>query len=150
MTTDLHTRLQNEADLCRNDGAEDIAALLDEAAAALAATPSTSPAAAAFECKAAKVDGVLCANEECDIAAGHRPAPAVERGVAEERERLLREAEAQVSHLIVDLVVEREDCDGLSYYWPKGGLLFSNLIGALIRWREQARAALFTTGKEQA
>lgn len=28
-----------------------------------------------FECRAAKADGVLCANEECDIAAGHRQAP---------------------------------------------------------------------------
>lgn len=33
--TDLISRLQDEADLCRNDGATDIAALLDEAAAAL-------------------------------------------------------------------------------------------------------------------
>lgn len=35
MTTDLATRLSDEADLCRNDGADDIARLLDEAAAAL-------------------------------------------------------------------------------------------------------------------
>lgn len=34
--TDLISRLQDEADLCRNDGATDIAALLDEAAEALA------------------------------------------------------------------------------------------------------------------
>ena len=33
--TDLISRLQDEADLCRNDGANDIAALLDEAVAAL-------------------------------------------------------------------------------------------------------------------
>jgi hypothetical protein len=33
--TDLISRLQDEADLCRNDGASDIAALLDEAAEAL-------------------------------------------------------------------------------------------------------------------
>ena len=33
--TDLISRLQDEADLCRNDGATDIAALLDEAVAAL-------------------------------------------------------------------------------------------------------------------
>jgi hypothetical protein len=32
---DLISRLQDEADLCRNDGADDIAALLDEAVAAL-------------------------------------------------------------------------------------------------------------------
>ena len=31
----LLDRLQDEADLCRNDGADDIAALLDEAVAAL-------------------------------------------------------------------------------------------------------------------
>lgn len=36
--TDLILRLQNEADLCRNDGATDIAALLDEAAGALSET----------------------------------------------------------------------------------------------------------------
>ncbi len=30
--TNLISRLQDEADLCRNDGASDIAALLDEAA----------------------------------------------------------------------------------------------------------------------
>lgn len=35
--TDLISRLQDEADLCRNDGATDIAALLDEAVAALQA-----------------------------------------------------------------------------------------------------------------
>lgn len=33
--TDLISRLQDEADLCRNDGANDIAALLDEATEAL-------------------------------------------------------------------------------------------------------------------
>lgn len=33
--TDLISRLQDEADLCRNDGATDIAALMDEAVAAL-------------------------------------------------------------------------------------------------------------------
>lgn len=33
--TDLISRLQDEADLCRNDGATDIAALLDEAVEAL-------------------------------------------------------------------------------------------------------------------
>jgi hypothetical protein len=33
--TDLISRLQDEADLCRNDGATDIAALLDEAVIAL-------------------------------------------------------------------------------------------------------------------
>ncbi len=33
--TDLISRLQDEADLCRNDGASDIAALLDEATEAL-------------------------------------------------------------------------------------------------------------------
>ena len=33
--TDLISRLQDEADLCRNDGASDIAALLDEAVAAI-------------------------------------------------------------------------------------------------------------------
>lgn len=33
--TDLISRLQDEADLCRNDGATDIAALLDEATEAL-------------------------------------------------------------------------------------------------------------------
>lgn len=33
--TDLISRLQDEADLCRNDGASDIAALLDEAVGAL-------------------------------------------------------------------------------------------------------------------
>ncbi len=33
--TDLISRLQDEADLCRNDGANDIAALLDEAMEAL-------------------------------------------------------------------------------------------------------------------
>lgn len=33
--TDLISRLQDEADLCRNDGANDIAALLDEAVEAL-------------------------------------------------------------------------------------------------------------------
>lgn len=33
--TDLILRLQDEADLCRNDGASDIAALLDEAAEAM-------------------------------------------------------------------------------------------------------------------
>lgn len=33
--TDLILRLQDEADLCRNEGADDIAALLDEAVAAL-------------------------------------------------------------------------------------------------------------------
>lgn len=33
--TDLISRLQDEADLCRNDGADDIAALLDEAVEAL-------------------------------------------------------------------------------------------------------------------
>ena len=31
--TDLISRLQNEADLCRNEGADDVAALLDDAAA---------------------------------------------------------------------------------------------------------------------
>ena len=35
--SDLISRLQDEADLCRNEGADDIAALLDEAAAAVAA-----------------------------------------------------------------------------------------------------------------
>jgi len=35
--TDLISRLQDEADLCRNDGASDIAALLDEAVSALQA-----------------------------------------------------------------------------------------------------------------
>lgn len=35
--TDLISRLQDEADLCRNEGASDIAALLDEAVAALQA-----------------------------------------------------------------------------------------------------------------
>jgi hypothetical protein len=35
--TDLISRLQDEADLCRNDGADDIAALLDEAVEALRA-----------------------------------------------------------------------------------------------------------------
>jgi hypothetical protein len=35
--TDLISRLQDEADLCRNDGATDIAALLDEAVGALRA-----------------------------------------------------------------------------------------------------------------
>ncbi len=34
-TTDLIQRLSDEADLCRNDGATDIAGLLDEAQAAL-------------------------------------------------------------------------------------------------------------------
>ena len=33
--TDLISRLQDEADLCRNEGASDIAALLDEATEAL-------------------------------------------------------------------------------------------------------------------
>ena len=33
--TDLISRLQDEADLCRNDGANDIAALLDDATEAL-------------------------------------------------------------------------------------------------------------------
>ena len=33
--TDLISRLQDEADLCRNDGAGDIAALMNEAVAAL-------------------------------------------------------------------------------------------------------------------
>jgi hypothetical protein len=33
--TDLISRLQDEADMCRNDGASDIAALLDEAVEAL-------------------------------------------------------------------------------------------------------------------
>lgn len=33
--TDLISRLQDEADLCRNDGASDIAALLDEAGEAM-------------------------------------------------------------------------------------------------------------------
>ena len=33
--TDLISRLQDEADLCRNDGAADIAALLDEAVEAI-------------------------------------------------------------------------------------------------------------------
>lgn len=35
MSQDLIQRLNDEADLCRNDGADDIARLLDEAAAAL-------------------------------------------------------------------------------------------------------------------
>ena len=35
--TDLISRLQDEADLCRSDGASDIAALLDEAVEALRA-----------------------------------------------------------------------------------------------------------------
>ena len=35
--TDLISRLQDEADLCRNEGASDIAALLDEATEALRA-----------------------------------------------------------------------------------------------------------------
>ena len=42
MSEDLLTRVQAEADLCRNDGADDIARLLDEVAAALA--PSTAEA----------------------------------------------------------------------------------------------------------
>lgn len=37
MSAQLVERLRNEADLCRNDGANDIASLLDEAIAALAA-----------------------------------------------------------------------------------------------------------------
>jgi hypothetical protein len=45
-TEALRQRLADEADLCRNDGADDIAALLDEARAALAApsVPSGEPA----------------------------------------------------------------------------------------------------------
>lgn len=39
----LITRLQDEADLCRNEGADDIAALLDEAATALRAQPYGRP-----------------------------------------------------------------------------------------------------------
>lgn len=35
MNDNLITRLQTEADQCRNDGADDIARLLDEAVAAL-------------------------------------------------------------------------------------------------------------------
>lgn len=42
--TDLISRLQDEADLCRNDGAGDIAALLDEAATALEAEKRKSDA----------------------------------------------------------------------------------------------------------
>lgn len=41
--TDLISRLQDEADLCRNDGASDIAALLDEAAEALRTTMFAFP-----------------------------------------------------------------------------------------------------------
>lgn len=37
--TDLLTRLSDEADLCRNEGADDIAKLLDEAHAALSSRP---------------------------------------------------------------------------------------------------------------
>lgn len=36
--SDLASRLSDEADLCRNDGADDIANLLDEARRALVAT----------------------------------------------------------------------------------------------------------------
>lgn len=35
MSAELIQRLRDEADLCRNDGAEDIGALLDEAAEAI-------------------------------------------------------------------------------------------------------------------
>lgn len=41
-TDELCQRLADEADLCRNDGANDIAALLDEARAALAQQPAAS------------------------------------------------------------------------------------------------------------
>lgn len=46
-TEALRQRLADEADLCRNDGADDIAALLDEARAALAvpSVPSGEPVA---------------------------------------------------------------------------------------------------------
>ena len=39
----LIARLNDEADLCRNEGADDIAALLSEAAAALAASVPAEP-----------------------------------------------------------------------------------------------------------
>jgi len=42
--TTLIERLQDEADLCRNDGADDIARLLDEAAQALKAPPAATAA----------------------------------------------------------------------------------------------------------
>lgn len=43
MNEDLITRLQTEADQCRNDGADDIARLLDEAARALHPQPKGAP-----------------------------------------------------------------------------------------------------------
>ena len=44
-TQALTQRLSDEADQCRNDGADDIARLLDEAVAALSAAPAGEPVA---------------------------------------------------------------------------------------------------------
>lgn len=54
---------------------------------------------------------------------------------------LLRTAHSQIRHLIDDLVVPVDD-DGLTTYVPRPGLMFSNLITALIPLAVQMRQAL--------
>jgi len=92
MTDTLIQRLSDEADLCRNDGATDVAKLLDDAvyalvnqAARLAAAEivSAQPAAPACECAACKPNTIeaqrmilcsICGNKRCPHATDHRHA----------------------------------------------------------------------------
>lgn len=93
----LIQRLQNEADLCRNDGASDIAALLDEAVKALQVAAAPHPPiapdalrAAAEKARAALSDLLLKrdpivysdALRALDEALAQTPQPADARGVA--------------------------------------------------------------------
>jgi len=74
----LIERLVNEADLCRNDGANDIAALLDEAAKALAA-PVQEPVQDERQCAASVGKfGKLCGSCHGCLAGNHTP-PAARR-----------------------------------------------------------------------
>jgi hypothetical protein len=66
-TMKLVERLSNEADLCRNDGANDIAALLDDAAKALAEKQLAEP------CRCGKQTTAWCMANTCSKA--EQPAP---------------------------------------------------------------------------
>lgn len=60
---------------------------------------------------------------------------------------LLQTANSQIRHLIDDLTVAVDD-DGLTQYVPRPGLLFSNLIGALIDLAPRIDAALAAAQQE--
>lgn len=90
---DLIQRLSDEADQCRNDGAGDIAKLLDEARAALAAPTALTESAASVSAPAQQAGFSVCPRHDFELAGANgcaqcnAQAPSVEAQADHMRER---------------------------------------------------------------